>query len=174
MKLHLTLAFALLLVCTGAGAALAQTPDDLPPALETVCDAETGAAYGFCNAYCEAMDCDSDAPNASANACSQVRGKFQNITGRDVPCALACPCTSLPEFNADLEGMTFCLEGAVGGLAFGQEGVLGFSAVEPNPSPICGFVHPPAVVVLPITPEEAAFCLQVVLDAAASNGVTCN
>ena len=26
--------------------------------------------YGFCNAYCEAMDCESDAPNASATAWS--------------------------------------------------------------------------------------------------------
>ena len=46
MKTHLTLAFALLLGC--AGAALGQTPDGEPPSSETVCDAETGAAYGLC------------------------------------------------------------------------------------------------------------------------------
>ena len=30
-----------------------------------VCDGESGRAFGLCNAYCEAMDCDWD-PNASA------------------------------------------------------------------------------------------------------------
>src|SRR6188472_1486691 len=62
MKAHLTLAFALLLISTGA--ASAKTPDGVPPSLETVCDAETGAAYGLCTAYCEAMDCESADPRA--------------------------------------------------------------------------------------------------------------
>src|SRR6478672_895424 len=116
MKAHLTLFFALLLVCIGTGAALAQTPDGLPPALETVCDHETGAAYGHCNAYCEAMDCDlandgdpSTNPNASATACSKVRSKFQQTTGRDVPCELRCPCTSIPEFNQTLSSLNYCV-----------------------------------------------------------------
>ena len=95
MKAHLTLFFALLLVCIGTGAVLAQTPDGLPPARESVCDAETGAAYGLCNAYCEAMDCDSAAPSASATACDKVRSKFQNVAGRDVTCE-TCPCSSIP------------------------------------------------------------------------------
>ena len=102
MKAHLTLIFALLLVCTGA--AVAQTPDGLPPALETVCDAETGSAFGWCNSYCEAMDCelanDSDPltePNASATACGKVRTKFEQATGRGLPCEVSCPCTDNPE-----------------------------------------------------------------------------
>jgi len=36
----------------------AQTPDETTPAEETVCDLYEGAAFGLCNAYCEAMDCD--------------------------------------------------------------------------------------------------------------------
>lgn len=83
--------------------AAAQTPDGLPPALETVCDAESGAAFGWCNAYCEAMDCelanDDDPlsePNASAAACGKVRTKFQQLTGRDMPCEVSCPCTDNP------------------------------------------------------------------------------
>jgi|GEM_PF-1570828 len=92
------------LAALSAAPAAAQTPDGLPPALETVCDMETGAAFGWCNAYCEAMDCelanDNDPatePKASATACSKVRAKFQQATGRDLPCEVSCPCTDLPE-----------------------------------------------------------------------------
>jgi hypothetical protein len=105
MKANLTLACTLLLLASGA--ALAQTPDGLPPALETVCDAESGSAFGWCNAYCEAMDCeladDGDPltePTASATACGKVRTKFEQATGRGLPCEQAadsCPCTDNPE-----------------------------------------------------------------------------
>src|SRR5690242_14929826 len=105
MKTHLTLSLALLLICAGTGAALASTPDGQTPSEEAVCDNETGAAFGLCNAYCEAMDCDSDDPQASDNACSKVQSKFQNITGHDLPCeaaALPCPCAdpAVSEFFA--------------------------------------------------------------------------
>lgn len=88
-------------VCCGSLPAIAQTPDEEPPALETVCDMETGAAYGMCNAYCEAMDCelanDGDpltAPSASAAACDKVANRFQQLTGRELPCETSCPCAS--------------------------------------------------------------------------------
>ena len=179
MKARLTLAFALLLACTGA--ALAQTPDGMPPPLETVCDMETGAAYGLCNAYCEAMDCESDAPNASATACSKVRTKFQNITGRDVPCELTCPCTSIPEFTAILAGVNFCFE-------LGLTHTLLSEGPNPPDVPyieaeadtfngkfLCGYVNfqSGSVIRLPLTPQEYTDCRQVLHNAAASRGVTC-
>ena len=72
------------------------------PASETICDSEIGAAWGLCNAYCEAMDCDED-PQASQEACNRVSGKFISITGRALPCELpnpvTCPCSS---FDLDL------------------------------------------------------------------------
>src|ERR1700759_1972914 len=37
----------LCLLLTFAGAAAAQTPDGSPPSQETVCDGQTGAAYGL-------------------------------------------------------------------------------------------------------------------------------
>ena len=99
----LTLTFALLLICTGA--ALAQTPDWMTHSEETICDGETGAAFGLCNAYCEAMDCESANAQASPTACTKVRDKFMNITGHDLPCeSAACPCSGIPEFNAVLAG----------------------------------------------------------------------
>ena len=42
------------------------------PTEESVCDGLSGAAFGLCNAYCEAMDCDSEAPNANETACLKV------------------------------------------------------------------------------------------------------
>ena len=65
--------------------ASAQTPDGDTPAVETVCDGESGAAFGLCIAYCEAMDCD-NLPEASMYACESVRRTFNRITGGDVPC----------------------------------------------------------------------------------------
>lgn len=67
-------------------AALAQTPDGETPAEETICDDQVGAAFGLCNAYCEAMDCDSVDAQASPVACEKVATKFMNITGSMPPC----------------------------------------------------------------------------------------
>lgn len=51
-----------------------------------VCAAEEGAAYGLCNAYCEAMDCDSDTFKASDKACIKIYDKFVEYTGQEPPC----------------------------------------------------------------------------------------
>lgn len=57
-------------------------------AQEDVCDDVSGAAYGLCTAYCEAMDCDASdgGPNASDNACQRVSDNFNRITGEGLPC----------------------------------------------------------------------------------------
>jgi hypothetical protein len=82
-----------------AGAGFAQTPDGETPAEETVCDIYSGAAFGLCNAYCEAMDCellfDDDpetSPNASATACMKVLDNFIKITGEELTCEVEDPC----------------------------------------------------------------------------------
>lgn len=54
----------------------------------TICDGTSGAAYGLCVAYCEAMDCDSDNPQASETACERVYSNYQKITGSAPPCAV--------------------------------------------------------------------------------------
>lgn len=64
---------------------VASTPDGETPAEEHVCDGYSGAAFGLCNAYCEAMDCDDD-PNADQEACDTVADKFYSRTGKDIPC----------------------------------------------------------------------------------------
>jgi hypothetical protein len=75
-----------------------QTPDGETPAEEDVCTAAglTGAAWGLCNAYCEAMDCDGD-PQASPEACAKVKANFDKKTGGKIalPCELV-ECTGKP------------------------------------------------------------------------------
>lgn len=65
--------------------AFAFTPDGFTPAEEDVCDHYSGAAYGTCVAYCEAMDCDDD-PNAADRACDVLFDRFESLTGEEPPC----------------------------------------------------------------------------------------
>jgi hypothetical protein len=90
--------FAALLSALAPMHAAAQTED--------VCANETGAAYGLCTAYCEAMDCDGAEPNANETACGRVHDNFVDRTGYDPPCevpAVTCPCLDL----GPIPGSTF-------------------------------------------------------------------
>ncbi|HEX6901375.1 MAG TPA: hypothetical protein VF789_16740 [Thermoanaerobaculia bacterium] len=158
MKSLLILALPLLLVCTGA--ALAQTPDGETPAQEAVCDDETGAAYGLCNAYCEAMDCESDDPQASETACTRVKDKFTQITGRDLPCEKpACPCAAHPAWDSVISGQNHSC--SVSGTSIAFASLSGFINVR---SGSCGaFPSTSAPVQLSITPEEGAACFELLL-----------
>jgi len=80
---------ALAAVClvSAAGNAWAKTPDGMPPSQETVCSGLSGAAFGLCNAYCEAQDCDVH-PRPS---CPVLRRNFAKITGSAIfPCDRRC------------------------------------------------------------------------------------
>lgn len=57
------------------------TPDGMPPSSEGACDDYTGAAYGLCVAYCEAMDSHDEAPNASEGACAVVAQNSEGTNG---------------------------------------------------------------------------------------------
>ena len=73
------------------------TPDGQPPSRETVCDGLHGAAFGLCNAYCEAQDCDVH-PRPS---CAQLRKNFLKKTGSPVfPCdRIPCEISGAPACN---------------------------------------------------------------------------
>ena len=64
---------------------VAKTPDEKTPAEETVCDEVSKSLFGQCNAYCEAMDCDSDSPNASDKACEQSLANYLKKSGGEAP-----------------------------------------------------------------------------------------
>ena len=52
----------------------------------TVCDDLRGKAFGLCNAYCEALDCDWN-PNASERACEVLKSNYSSLTGEsEFPC----------------------------------------------------------------------------------------
>jgi len=164
----------------------------MPPSLETVCDTETGAAFGWCNAYCEAMDCelanDSDPltePHASANACDKVRTKFQQSTGRDMPCEVSCPCSDpeiasyfasfiagTSEFTADA-----CYTAPTSGITDGAF-VVNFEIEVPfafsvgvDGQWICGLTSD--IDALPITPEQGMYCAELIEQAASEQGLIC-
>jgi len=173
MKAHLTLFFALLLICSGA--AQAQTPDLMTPAQEAVCDSESGAAYGLCNAYCEAMDCESANPQASAAACTKVRDKYINVTGRPLPCepcpapppGTPCPCVdALTDFNTVLNSPSRwgCFE--LGPFIFKDAGFAGVAASCSAASRFGVFCGVEIIIgepeILSITPEEGAACVQLI------------
>jgi hypothetical protein len=68
----------------------------MTPAEEQVCDGLSGARWGLCNAYCEAMDCDADAPHAAQNACDRVLLQYVEKSAGVVP-----PCLSEPSADRD-------------------------------------------------------------------------
>lgn len=171
----------LCLLLTFAGAAAAQTPDGNPPSQETVCDGQTGAAYGLCTAFCEAMDCDSDAPQASQTACDKVGGKFLTITGQAPPCAVpTCPCVG------GLLGFGEAINGEFGGLTSCQQSLfpeLGIDSVTlttgdgQRPSTqasaagnLCGF---PGGDVLFLSHDQALACSALLRAKAVAAGLTC-
>ena len=92
------LSFWMTICCTAslfaAGAALAigdGTPDESPPAEETVCEDAglVGAAYGLCVAYCEANDCDTF---PDSEACDRLWTNYTKITGEEsFPCEEVTP-----------------------------------------------------------------------------------
>lgn len=174
MKAPLTLCFALLVLC--AGAALAQgTPDLMTPAQETVCNSETGAAFGLCNAYCEAMDCESANPQASATACSKVKTKFTNITGHALPCetcpppppGTTCPCVdAFADFNTVLNGTALlCVENGTfiaKQINFSDAIAASCSAASPF-GVFCGAeTRTGGLQILNVSPEEGQACVQLI------------
>ena len=64
---------------------------------ESVCANQSGAAFGLCNAYYEAMDCDSAEPLALGTACARVAENFQKITGMNILYAPNYECLGDPD-----------------------------------------------------------------------------
>jgi len=167
------LAILLLGILAAWSPATASTPDGQTPSQETVCDQEQGAAYGLCTAYCEAMDCDSASPHASETGCSRVRNNFARITGRPLPCDVACPCgLTLPLF--DQLGETVPVETCLIDEQILSVGVADetFAIVNSVAQPAyCSINDQPPFVEL--TPGEVIACRDFLRRAAAASGVVC-
>jgi hypothetical protein len=113
-----------------AGALLAKTPDGQPPSKETPCAGLSRSAFGICNAYCEAQDCDVH-PRPS---CERLRANFKRATGQDrFPCDRIACGDSAPTCNGDCPGGTVCVSGpeAGGPEAGGPEVPAGCACLPP-------------------------------------------
>ena len=53
-----------------------------------------GSAYGACNVYCEALDCDGPPNPKRERACERALNRFIDLTGDVPPCEPMCPCAS--------------------------------------------------------------------------------
>ncbi|MEO8383182.1 MAG: hypothetical protein ABI779_26230 [Acidobacteriota bacterium] len=166
-------AVCICILVLSAGNVAAKTPDGKPPSVETVCDDEVGAAFGLCNAYCEAMDCTDPNQHASNQGCQSVRENFEKKTGRPLPCTVACPCGSLLQLFADITSgavqvKTCVSDDAVvyvttesGDYAFVSTGVVNMCSVNNEP---------PLVV---LSPTELLVCRVALRKAAEAQGVVC-
>lgn len=166
MSKNLTLAAALLVLAIPA---MASTPDGQTPSEETVCDNQSGAAYGLCTAYCEAMDCDSPAPHAAPRACDRVQANFVRHTGNPLPCDVSCPCTALPLFAAFVAG-TEDIEACVSGGGMTNVGnANGFVTVTADNTCSDNGVDQ----TITLTVAEANVCRDLLRQASVSAGVVC-
>jgi hypothetical protein len=87
MKRALFGSVVLVVIALAGSTTFAKTPDGETPAEETVCADLAGAAFGLCNAYCEAQDCDVH-PRPS---CERLRASLEKITGSSLfPCDAFC------------------------------------------------------------------------------------
>jgi len=95
----------------------AQTTDGITPAEEMVCDELTGRAFGLCNAYCEALDCDVREQNllAPLPECDALRNNYMKLTASSVfPCDASCPaapvqCSGNGVLGTDADGCQVCV-----------------------------------------------------------------
>jgi len=172
MRKELSLLLFGLLVAWSA--AWAKTPDGKPPSQETICDGQTGAAFGLCNAYCEAMDCDNPNHHASDTACAQVKQNYERKTGRPLPCEIECPCVKQFPLFADLaSGAATALQCIADSQLISVATPQGTFAIVNGAAmpPFCNVNLVPPFVEL--TQPEVVACRDLLLKAAASQGVDC-
>src|SRR5215510_2562713 len=81
-----------LLLLSLTGRAPAKPPDDQGQDDKSDCRQFSGGAFGLCNAFCSAQDCESE--RGGSNACASLRRNFERLTGRNV-----FPCEVFPVGN---------------------------------------------------------------------------
>lgn len=154
--------------------AAAKTPDAQTPAQETVCDSETGAAKGLCNAYCEAMDCDNPNVRANEQGCAAVKANYERKTGRPfLPCEVGCPCIDQLQIFADIvSGATpveRCVADASALYLVLENGE--FAVIADGIPSFCSANGQPPFIVL--TPAETLSCRVTLRKLVESTGVVC-
>ena len=157
----------------------AQTPDGETPAVEDVCALAglAGALKGLCNAYCEAMDCDSNDPRASARACERVRGNFVEASGgQEPPCVeVSCPCaadwtpfdptTGTISFLAFRQCVVFAPKATIDGVTTDAGNPDALLTTDVDVAGFCAALTPAgAFIERPITASQAGVCTAIIAD----------
>jgi hypothetical protein len=104
-----------------------RTGDHIVPSIETVCDGDP-YSFGLCNAYCEALDCNSPTPLGTPRACSNLLRNYQKKSGGKLP-PCACPCA-------------FNLEADIAALEASAESEIGITIDEATFETTCGSFGP--------------------------------
>lgn len=156
-----------------AGSVFAKTPDGKPPSVETICDNEHGAAFGLCNAYCEAMDCTDPNQAASNQGCASVKANFEKKTGRPLPCLVQCPCEGLLQLFADIKSGVATVERCMisSETLFVVTDTGDFALVSDGPPAQCSVNGEAPFVEL--TATELLACRIALRNAAQSQGIVC-
>ncbi|MCA9651021.1 MAG: hypothetical protein H6712_24690 [Myxococcales bacterium] len=178
MKKIIMLSVAALSLSIADDARANGTPDFETPSAESICDGYEGKAWGLCNAYCEAMDCElandgdpSTEPNASAQACSQVASKFDQVSdGALLPCEVpACPCFAYDGFISAIDSSSpdalYCTDDATGLVSESLEGAWGVGIWDYGDIGVCGwydYYNGYDLGFAEITSEEAQACMDAV------------
>ena len=93
-----------------------RTGDHIVPSIETVCDGDP-YSFGLCNAYCEALDCESPTPLGTPRACSNLLRNYKKKSGgAPPPCACPCAFNLVPAIAAlqdeNTDGSPYDVDGA--------------------------------------------------------------
>jgi hypothetical protein len=151
----------------------ARTPDTLTPSRETVCDNETGAAYGLCVSACEARDCFDPNQTASDKSCEVAGRNFEKLTGRPLPCLVTCPCANLLALFGQIETgqvvVTQCI--AFPTLLYVATEQGDFALVDDGPPANCNVNGEPPFVQLNDT--ERQVCRVTLRRAVEAQGIVC-
>ncbi|HEX8152990.1 MAG TPA: hypothetical protein VF698_07700 [Thermoanaerobaculia bacterium] len=163
------------LVCLvlSTGSVVASTPDSATPAEESVCSGETGAAYGLCVAACEAKDCGDPNQKAAERACEANARQFERLTGRPLPCQVACPCAELVQLVADINSgavqVQQCIAGSSVLSVITDDG--NFVVINDGTPAVCSANSEPPFTEL--TPVQTLVCRNALRKAVEAAGVTC-
>ena len=157
----------------GGVSASAKTPDGKTPSVETVCDNEQGAAFGLCNAYCEAKDCGDPNQTSTNRSCNNLREHFEELTGRPMPCDVSCPCSGMVELFGQITSgavhVNQCID--FGFLLFVETVTGDFVTVDNGPPAACSANH--ELPSIPLTDTERLVCRVSLRRAVESQGLTC-
>jgi hypothetical protein len=156
-----------------AGSAFAKTADGKTPAVETVCDNEHGAAFGICNAYCEAIDCTDPNQRANNQACENLKANFEKHTGRQMPCDVSCPCADMLRLFANIDSGAVRVAECIAYPTVLYVATSGgdYALVDDGPPATCSANGEAPFV--PLTPAERLACRVRLRQAVEARGGTC-